>query len=164
MQWDGGAAVCDGVGGGFGFYGFGVPQLGGFACDAEGCVDGLVAVVAVVEEVDVAARVLAMDEGDAGVGLVLGVVEVGSDIERGDGGCGVLAGEDFALADGVDAGSVAEEFPVESVELRLVVGEAGCVGGFGTGDDGALLDEGVDSAEDGKRNVFAIGVVSASRR
>jgi hypothetical protein len=140
MQRDGGATVCDGVGGGLGISGFGVPELRGLAGDAEGCVDGLVTVVAVVEEVDVGARELAMDERYACVGLGLGVIEVGSDFERGEGRCGVQPGEDSALAERVDAGSVAEELLPEFVELGLVVGKARSVGRLLSSDDGTLLD------------------------
>ena len=40
----------------------GVPELGRLSGHAEGCVDGLVAVVAVVDEVEIAVRQLAMDK------------------------------------------------------------------------------------------------------
>jgi hypothetical protein len=131
MQRDRGAAVCDGVVGRLRLAGFGAPQFGGLAHNPEGRVDGLIAVVAVVEEVDVAAGEFAMNECDAGVELGLGVIEVRTKVKRGQGRCGVLSGEDFAFAEGVDAGSVAKEFLVEPVELRLVVGEAGVSVGLG---------------------------------
>ena len=70
------------VRGGLGLAGLGMPQLRRFAGDAEGCIDGFVAVAAVVEEVDVAIGQLAMHKDDPRVGLGLGVVEVRSDIQR----------------------------------------------------------------------------------
>jgi hypothetical protein len=56
MQWNRGAAICDAPGGGLGLAGFGVPELRGFAGNAEGCVDDLVSIIAVIQKVDVAAR------------------------------------------------------------------------------------------------------------
>ena len=58
-----------------------VPEFGRLAGHAERGIDRLVAIVAVVDEVEIAIGQLAVDEQQVGVALGLGVVEVGRDVQ-----------------------------------------------------------------------------------
>ncbi len=58
-----------------------MPQFGGFAFYSERRVKSFVAIVAVVDEIEVAIGELTVDEKNTGIGFGLRVLEVGRDVE-----------------------------------------------------------------------------------
>ena len=135
-----------------------MPEFRRLAGDAEGRIHRLVAVVAVIHEVQIAIGQLAMHKEKARVALRLGVVEVRRHLQGVEDIRQALARVHRAFAHLVHARAVAKQFVVQLLELRLVVGEAGIVGGLRTGHDGAILHQFVNGAQHRQRHVLAVGI------
>ena len=118
--------------------GVGEPQLRRFAGYAEAGIHGFVAVLAIVHKIEVAVGHLAMNKEQPVVGLRLCIVEVGFQIERGKDVLEILSCIHRALADLMYPCPITEQLIVQLVELRLVIGQARIVEGFGTGKRRAL--------------------------
>ena len=153
-------AVGDLVGHGFHCAGFSVPQLGRLAGYAEGCIHRFVAVLAVVHEVDIAIVQLAMNEQQASVALRLGVVEVGRYLDGGEDIAEFLPGVYGAFAYLVYSRTVAEQLVIQHLEFDLIVGEAGIIGRFWSGNHGAIDHQFVNGAQNRQRHVLAIRIKS----
>ena len=121
------------------FSGLRMPQLGGFPGHAEGRVHRLVAVVAVIDKIEVAIRQLAMDEQNRVSLLGFGVVEVRSNVAS-------LSVHARQLLPRIDRSFADLCTPVPSpnsssfsfLEFRLIVGQARVVRRLRPGNDRAL--------------------------
>ena len=94
-----------------------------------------------------------MDEGEARVLARLGVREVGRRPDHGHG-----LGDRQAADDPAFMGAAVPKLVGDSAEFRLVVGQAGAVGGLGAGDGRPGLDQLADLLQDRERHVPAVGI------
>src|SRR3569832_2506205 len=101
-----------------------MPEFGFLSRDAEGCINLVSVVAAVVDEVEITVVELTVNEFETDVAFGLGVIEIRFYVECVEDFAVVLAGVDGASSNLVSAASVAEEIVIQFLKFGLAVGEA----------------------------------------
>ncbi len=129
---------------------------GSFSGYAERGLDMRAVIAAVVDEIQIAARQLAVEEFDSIVAA--GVLKVRSDVHRLQRCRSVIAGIHGAFANGMRAGAIAKQCIVELLELRRIVGQTRIVCRLWPRHQRAPLYQFVDGLQYGQRHMLAVRI------